>query len=59
MAKTSYPSGPINQHKALATGKSLPSCDTSVKCDRSTDGWGKSSSHPGRVHKSGTSTGSK
>lgn len=51
-----YPKGPIRQHHALATGKGLQKANMQDKecCD---DGWGKGSSHPGKVHKSGTSTG--
>jgi hypothetical protein len=48
------PEGPINQHKALAMGAPLQECDTSDKgggFDR------KPTSVPGKVHKSGTSTG--
>ena len=49
-----YPKGPINQHKALATGASLPECDTrdlGGGFDR------KPTKVPGKIRKSGTSTG--
>lgn len=51
-----YPKGPLNQHKALATGGSLESTDT-----RNLDpsGWGPGGmGKGGRIVKSGTSTGS-
>ena len=51
-----YPDGPINQHKALATGGKLAECDTS-KSETVPDPWGKTGRHPGKVRKSGTSTG--
>ncbi len=51
-----YPNGPINQHKSLATGASIETCDTSDK-ETVPSPWGKGTSHPGTVHKSGTSTG--
>ncbi len=50
-----YPSGAINQHKALATGAALPKADT-----RNLDPNGGSRAGgavQGTVHKSGTSTG--
>lgn len=54
-----YPSGPINQHKALATGASLESCNTSDK-ETVPSPWGKGQkATEGRTNiKSGTSTGS-
>jgi len=55
--KDKYPSGPINQHKALATGASL------VTCDESDKGGGFKSDgpavKPSSIKKSGTSTGSR
>jgi hypothetical protein len=53
---TKYPSGPINQHKALATGASLPKCDTSNR-ETVPNPWGGQKGVPGKVRKSGTSTG--
>lgn len=55
--KSKYPSGPINQHKALATGAPLATCDESDKGGgfKSDGPAAKSSS----VKKSGTSTGSR
>lgn len=51
-----YPKGPKNQHKELASGGALRKANTKdMEC---CDGWGKGSSHPGSVRKSGTSTGS-
>jgi hypothetical protein len=57
-----YPKGAINQHKKLATSpnasqQQLQEGDTSDK-EYVDDAWGKNSSHPGSVRKSGTSTGS-
>lgn len=52
MKKSKYPEGPINQHKALATGAPLAKEDTSNKGG----GFERKGSH-GSVHKSGTSTG--
>ena len=53
---THYPSGPISQHKALATGASLTSGNTANK-ETVPSPWGKGTSHPGKTRKSGTSTG--
>ena len=57
MAKSKYPEGPINQHKALATGAALPTSDT-----RNLGGGFEQKNGPaaGAKHtnlKSGTSTG--
>ncbi len=49
-----YPKGPINQHKALATGGKLPECDT-----RNLGGGFEEKGSHGSVRKSGTSTGSR
>ena len=52
-----YPSGSLNQHKALATGASLAKVDT-----RDLGGGFKSdgpAAKPSSIHKSGTSTGTK
>ena len=53
-----YPSGPINQHKALATGASLRSGNTSSR-ETVPDPWGGGKAVEGKVRKSGTSTGSR
>ena len=50
-----YPKGPINQHKALATGASLPKAD---KRNLDPNGCGSGVSTKGSSHKSGTSKGS-
>ncbi len=51
-----YPKGPINQHKALAAGDDarMAKDDTANKGG----GFDKSEGVPGKIHKSGTSTGS-
>lgn len=51
-----YPKGPINQHKALATGASLPSGNTANK-ETVPHPWGGQKGVPGKTRKSGTSTG--
>lgn len=49
------PEGPQRQHHRMATGGGLTSAPEGST--EKADGWGKNSSHPGKVHKSGTSTG--
>lgn len=53
---THYPSGPISQHKALATGASLTSGNTADK-ETVPHAWGGQKGVPGKTRKSGTSTG--
>ncbi len=51
-----YPSGSLNQHKALATGAPLAKCDTrNLGGGFGSDG---PAAKPGSIRKSGTSTGS-
>ncbi len=52
-----YPKGPISQHKALATGAKLQDTDSADK-ETVPSPWGSNKGVPGKVHKSGTSTGS-
>lgn len=53
-----YPKGPINQHKALATGAKLPKANTSNK-ETVPSPWGGGGATEGGTNiKSGTSTGS-
>lgn len=52
-----YPKGPKNQHKMMATGEGLQKANTRDK-ETVPSPWGHGTSHPGKTHKSGTSTGS-
>ena len=52
-----YQTGPINQHKSMATGAGLRKCDESDK-ETVPNPWGGQSGVPGSIRQSGTSTGS-